>query len=68
MSRYRASGGRAIDVFMKRLVKLPTIAERATSFSGTRPVSACRPFSQPRGARANRYESRTRRQAHILAV
>ena len=39
--------------FMKRPVKLPTIFERAISFSGTRPVSACNPFNQPRGARAN---------------
>jgi hypothetical protein len=54
--------------FMKRPVKLPTIVERAISFSGTRPVSACSPFSQPTGARANGYESPTRRQAHILAV
>jgi hypothetical protein len=46
--------------FMKRPVKLPTIVERAISFSGTRPVSACSPFSQPRGARANGYESPTR--------
>ncbi len=43
----------AVGAFMKRLVKLPTKVERATSFSDTPPVSARRPVNQPRGARAN---------------
>jgi hypothetical protein len=54
--------------FMKRPVKLPTIVERAISFSGTRPVSACNPFSQPRGARAKGTKVGRAVKPHILAV
>jgi len=39
---------------MKRPVKLPTQLESAIRSSSTPPVSACSPFNQPRGARANR--------------
>jgi hypothetical protein len=53
MSRSRARGGRAIDVFMNRLVKSPPPVAGAAFISDTPPVSARHPFNQPRGARAN---------------
>src|SRR5262249_46563482 len=52
---------------MKRLVKLPTIVERADVLFGTRPVSARSPLNHRRDARANGSKIRTHRQALILA-
>jgi len=42
-------GGRAIDAYMKRLVKYPLALDAASFFPGTPPVSARCPFNQPKG-------------------
>jgi hypothetical protein len=65
--RYRAGGGRATDVFMKRLVKLPIHLERAIRFSNTHPMSARSPFNQPRECARERVAAEPSSSAFFLA-